>query len=143
VEGEPPDLPSEGFSPVAKDFVRSCLNKIPTKRHTYPMLLAHPWMKPLTQPETITEDVEAEDAADDLADVAGKLCLDNEGNLTCGDGGGDREVARWVQLALARKSSGLVSLTELAAPAVRPALHAAPLDSVSPPAGGGSPMVGA
>lgn len=140
VEGEPPDLPSEGYSSVAKDFVRSCLNKIPTKRHTYPMLLTHPWMKPLTQPETITEDVETEDAEDDLADAAAKLDLDNSGSSAGGDGRGDREVARWMQLALERKRNGLLDLANATTPAVRPALHAAPLDSVSP---AGSPMVGA
>ncbi|KLU90643.1 hypothetical protein MAPG_10495 [Magnaporthiopsis poae ATCC 64411] len=29
VEGDPPDLPAEGYSATARDFVRSCLNKEP------------------------------------------------------------------------------------------------------------------
>lgn len=37
VEGEPPDLPEDGFSEAARDFARGCLNKIPKLRPTYPM----------------------------------------------------------------------------------------------------------
>ncbi|KAK4447464.1 PaMKK3 MAPK kinase encoded by the PaMKK3 protein [Podospora aff. communis PSN243] len=131
VEGDPPDLPSEGYSQLARDFVRSCLNKIPTKRHTYPMLLAHPWIKSLSKPETIDEDAEAEDAAadDELADAAGALNLSGP---TDGSGG-DYEVAEWVNSVLERKQKGLLEGT-----AQKPALHAAPLDSVSPV---GSPMI--
>ncbi|KAK3940598.1 PaMKK3 MAPK kinase encoded by the PaMKK3 protein [Diplogelasinospora grovesii] len=121
VEGDPPSLPSEGYSATAQDFVRSCLNKIPTKRHTYPMLLAHPWLKPLGHPETITEDAEAEEAAadDELADATGSLNIDGIS--------GDREVAQWVNEVLDRKRKGLLQTS-----AEKPALHAAPLDSVSP-----------
>ncbi|KAK0656292.1 kinase-like domain-containing protein [Cercophora newfieldiana] len=131
VEGDPPDLPSEGYSSLAKDFVRSCLNKIPTKRHTYPMLLAHPWIKALTKPETIAEDAEAEEAAadDDLADATGALDLSGPTDGT----GGDYEVAAWVNGVLERKRKGL-----LKGVAEKPALHAAPLDSQSPV---GSPMM--
>ncbi|KAK3363269.1 kinase-like domain-containing protein [Lasiosphaeria hispida] len=130
VEGDPPDLPSEGFSLVAHDFVRSCLNKIPTKRHTYPMLLSHPWIKSLGHPETIAEDIEAEEAAavDDLVDATGSLDLSAPAGL-----GGDAEVAAWVVGVLDRKRKGL-----LQGSAEKPALHAAPLDSVSP---AGSPLV--
>lgn len=119
VEGDPPDLPEEGYSPTAQDFVRSSLNKIPAKRPTYPMLLAHPWLKPLTKPETITEDDEAEDGDDALADAAAKLNLQ--------PGAGDAEVASWVTDILEKKQKGLVSDKS-----EKPALHAAPLDSVSP-----------
>lgn len=131
VEGDPPKLPTEGFSPVAHDFVRSCLNKIPTKRHTYPMLLTHPWLKALSKPETIAEDVEAEDAAaeDELVDATGALDL----NGIAGPAAGDSEVAEWVNGVLDRKRQGL-----LKGVAEKPALHAAPLDSVSPAA---SPMM--
>jgi len=131
VEGDPPDLPSEGFSPLAQDFVRSCLNKIPTKRHTYPMLLTHPWIKTLSKPETIAEDAEAEDAAADdvLVDATGALSLSGPTNGI----GGDYEVAEWVNSVLERKQKGL-----LKGVAEKPALHAAPLDSVSPV---GSPMI--
>jgi len=126
VEGEPPDLPSEGYSPMARDFVVSCLNKNPKKRHTYPMLLAHPWMKPLTKPETIDEDDEepSGDEATALATAAADLRLQ--------PGTGDEDVAAWVRDVLDRKKKGLV-----AAGGQKPALHAAPLDSVSPV---GSPM---
>jgi mitogen-activated protein kinase kinase len=131
VEGDPPDLPAEGYSSVARDFVRSCLNKIPAKRHTYPMLLAHPWMKSLSKPETITEDDEAEDAAgqgEDLANAADKLSLNNSDVV-------DQEVADWVIGVSDRKRKGS-SADKL--DKSRPALHTAPLDSVSPV---GSPMV--
>lgn len=134
VEGDPPDLPDEGYSASAKDFVRCCLNKIPAKRHTYPMLLQHPWIKALGKPETITEDAEAEDAAadDELADAAGAMSIATpSGHI----GQGDYEVAEWVNSVLDRKKKGL--LGDLAN---KPALHAAPLDAVSP---AGSPMIGA
>jgi mitogen-activated protein kinase kinase len=126
VEGDPPDLPSEGYSAAAQDFVRSCLNKIPTKRHTYPMLLTHPWIKALGKPETISEDAEAEDAAaeNELADATGSMSLNNPSGLV---GEGDYEVAEWVRTVLERKRKGL-----LKDEAKKPALHAAPLDSVSP-----------
>ncbi|KAK1758700.1 PaMKK3 MAPK kinase encoded by the PaMKK3 protein [Echria macrotheca] len=131
VEGDPPDLPDEGYSASARDFVRSCLNKIPNKRHTYPMLLMHPWIKGLSKPETIAEDVEGENAAADdaLADATGTLDLNGPTNIV----GGDYEVAQWVHSVLERKRKGLLS-----GAATKPALHAAPLDSVSPV---GSPMI--
>jgi len=131
VEGDPPDLPVEGYSPVARDFVRSCLNKIPAKRHTYPMLLAHPWIKALSKPETITEDAEAEDAAadDDLANAAGALDLNGPTNII----GGDYEVAEWVKDVLDRKRKGLLKGT-----LEKPALHAAPLNGLSPNPAAGS-----
>lgn len=123
VEGDPPDLPPEGYSASARDFVSSCLNKNPKKRLTYPQLLQHPWIKGLTKPETITEEAEGEDdaAADDLADAAAKqLNLNAEGS--------DLEVAAWVTGALERKKRGLEPQID----GGRPALHAAPLDTVSP-----------
>ncbi|KAK3372384.1 kinase-like domain-containing protein [Podospora didyma] len=131
VEGEPPGLPAEGYSPAAHDFVKSCLNKIPTKRHTYPMLLQHPWIKALSKPETITEDAEAEDAAadDELADATGALNLNGPTNFV----GGDYEVAEWVTGVLDRKRKGLLPGT-----VEKPALHAVPLDTVSPAA---SPLI--
>ncbi|KAL2145536.1 hypothetical protein VTI28DRAFT_6928 [Corynascus sepedonium] len=126
VEGDPPDLPSEGYSALAQDFVRCCLNKNPHKRHTYPMLLAHSWIKQLGKPETIAEDAEAEEAAADdaLADAAGSLSLNNPSGLVHE---GDYEVAEWVRAVLQRKQEGL-----LKEDAKKPALHAAPLDTVSP-----------
>ncbi|KAK4125220.1 kinase-like protein [Parathielavia appendiculata] len=132
VEGEPPNLPSEGYSAQAQDFVRCCLNKNPHKRHTYAMLLAHPWIKALGKPETIAENAEAEEAAadDELADATGSLSLNNPGGQIAE---GDYEVADWVKGVLHRKKEGL-----LQDGGKKPALHAAPLDSLSPAA---SPMV--
>lgn len=92
------------------------------------MLLQHPWIKSLTKPETITEEAEAESEATDnaLADAAAKqLSISAEGS-------GDADVAAWVQGVLDRKKKGLQP-----ADAEKPALHAAPLDSISPVA---SPM---
>lgn len=133
VEGDPPGLPTEGYSALAQDFVRCCLNKNPHKRHTYPMLLTHPWIKTLGKPETIAEDAEAEAAAADdaLADAAGELSLNNPTGQVAE---GDYEVAEWVRDVLDRKRKGL-----LRDDGKKPALHAAPLDTISPV---GSPLVG-
>ena len=105
------------------------MNKNPKKRLTYPQLLQHPWIKGLTKPETIAEESEAEEdaAADSLADAAAK-------QLNLNAEGADPEVAAWVTGALERKKRGLVPKVD----GGRPALHAAPLDTVSPAA---SPMV--
>lgn len=86
------------------------------------MLLQHPWIKTLSKPETITEEAEAEVEATDneLADAAAKQLSINEGL-------GDAEVAAWASDVLDRKRKGLQP-----ASIERPALHAAPLDSVSP-----------
>ncbi|KAH6628257.1 kinase-like domain-containing protein [Chaetomium tenue] len=134
VEGDPPGLPTEGYSALAQDFVQSCLNKNPHKRHTYPMLLAHPWIKTLGKPETIAEDAEAEAAAADdaLADAAGELSLNHPSGQVAE---GDYEVAQWVRDVLERKRKGLLRDGGL-----KPALHAAPLDTISPV---GSPLAGA
>jgi mitogen-activated protein kinase kinase len=101
------------------------------------MLLSHPWIKSLGKPETIDEDAEAEEAAadDELADVTGALNLNNPSGKIAE---GDYEVAEWVKGVLDRKKSGL-----LGGEANRPALHAAPLDSISPlasPVGSGRRM---
>lgn len=111
VDGEPPDLPEEGFSPLARDFVRGCLNKIPKLRPTYAMLLQHGWLAPLSKPVTILES-------------------DEEGGTPAGpdikSGTEDKEVAEWVLNSLERRKKGLVGESK------KPALHAAPLDRVSP-----------
>ena len=95
------------------------------------MLLAHPWLKPLGRPETIAEDIEAEDAAaeDELVDATGSLSIDSP----TGAFAGDHEIAEWVSGVLERKRKGLLKDS-----ADKPALHAAPLDSVSPVT---SPMI--
>ena len=95
------------------------------------MLLTHPWIKALSKPETIAEDAEAEAAAaeDDLANAAGALDLNGPTNII----GGDYEVAEWVKDVLDRKRKGLLKGT-----LERPALHAAPLNGLSPNPAAGS-----
>lgn len=115
VEGDPPDLP-ESFSDAAKDFVRSCLHKVPKLRPTYAMLLQHPWLKPLSKPPTITEEAEDDEA---IAEAVGKIHL--------GQGQEDEEVAAWVKSVLARLEADPTQNGSS-----KPALHNAPLDSASP-----------
>jgi mitogen-activated protein kinase kinase len=83
------------------------------------MLLQHPWLKPLSKPQTITEEAEEGEDADQVAEAVGKINL--------GSGTEDEEVAEWAKAALARLASG-----DIGGDDTRPALHAAPLDSVSP-----------
>jgi mitogen-activated protein kinase kinase len=106
------------------------------------MLLKHPWLKPLSKPATITEDDEDEDAVEGAAeDIAatpigtgikdeereGIPILEPDGRPTpTGENSYDTEVAQWVQNAIQRKKARKMGT------AVKPALHAAPLDSVSP-----------
>ncbi|KAF8473492.1 kinase-like domain-containing protein [Kalaharituber pfeilii] len=116
VDGEPPDLPSEGFSPEAHDFVRGCLNKIPNLRPSYAMLLNHPWISDLAKPTTITE-VEDEDTTAEEGPTIGERY--------------DKELADWVIEALEKRSK---RISEGGKPDPdKPALHAAPLDAVSSP----------
>ncbi|KAH6667522.1 BOS5, mitogen-activated protein kinase [Halenospora varia] len=117
VDGEPPDLPKEGFSELARDFVHRCLNKIPNLRPTYGMLLQHGWLAELSKPATITEADEEE--AEKGGDAAGKDDLGYSSTE-------DKEVADWVKNAIDRKKKGLMGV------GIKPALHAAPLDTVSP-----------
>ncbi|KAI5464126.1 kinase-like domain-containing protein [Mariannaea sp. PMI_226] len=126
VEGEPPAMPVEGYSESAKDFVKGCLHKIPMKRPTYAMMLKHPWLSEFSKPQTITEEVEEGDEAERVAEAVGKIDLNSSTE--------DDEVAAWVKGVLKRKESGLDSKGPS-----QPALHAAPLDSVSPI---GSPLLG-
>jgi mitogen-activated protein kinase kinase len=121
VEGDPPDLPSEGYSAAARDFVKSCLNKDPKKRPTYTRLLGLPWMASMSKIETIAEESD-EDDSDDLdgaADAVSRLNL-NSGTV-------DEEVAAWAREVIRSKREGL---EKTATP--KPALHAARLDQMSP-----------
>ena len=116
MNGDPPDLPEEGYSPLARDFVRGCLSKIPKMRPTYGALLAHPWIASLSKPQAIIEQDEDEETAIASLDVY--------------SGTEDKEVAEWVKNAMDRKKRGLMGV------AAKPALHAAPLNSpLSSPAG--------
>lgn len=91
------------------------------------MLLKHPWLQQFTKPQTITEEVEEGEEADKVAEAVGKMDL--------GSGTEDAEVAAWVNGVLKRKHDG-----EHVSGPDKPALHAAPLDSVSPMS---SPLIGA
>ena len=84
------------------------------------MLLQHPWLKSFSKPQTIAEEAEDEDEAEGVAEAVGNLQLGGSHNE-------DAEVAAWVSSVLNRKQEGQGS----DGPS-RPALHAAPLDSVSP-----------
>ncbi|KAG6013691.1 hypothetical protein E4U43_007154 [Claviceps pusilla] len=121
VEGDPPDLPKEGYSDTAQGFVSSCLHKIPKMRATYAMLLSHPWLQAFSKPQTIREEAEEGEEADKIAEAVGHIKLG-------ADDTADEEVAEWLRNVLAggkAKSAEDVS-------ASRPALHAVPLDTVSP-----------
>lgn len=110
---------------MAKDFVKSCLHKIPKMRPTYALLLKHPWIQSLTKPETITEVAEDGEAADKVAEVVGHMDLSS--------GTEDAEVAEWVKSVLEKNADG-----HNGDGPSKPALHAAPLDSISPL---GSPVI--
>lgn len=70
-------------------------------------------MADLSKPAVISEEDEDEDAAEPTADLGSS-------------GTEDAEVAAWVKSAMDRKKNGLMSESQ------KPALHAAPLDSISP-----------
>ncbi|KAF3073086.1 MAP kinase kinase PBS2 [Trichoderma lentiforme] len=125
VEGEPPAMPEEGYTDMAKDFVKSCLHKIPKMRPTYALLLKHPWIQSLTKPETIDEEAEDGEAADKVAEAVGHMDLSS--------GTEDAEVAEWVKSVLKKNADG-----HNGDGPSKPALHAAPLDSISPL---GSPVI--
>lgn len=44
VHGDPPELPDEGYSDEARDFVARCLHRVPEMRATYAELLEHPFL---------------------------------------------------------------------------------------------------
>ncbi|KAL6902954.1 kinase-like domain-containing protein [Trichoderma evansii] len=119
VEGEPPAMPEEGYSDLAKDFVKSCLHKIPKMRPTYAMLLKHPWIQSLSKPETIAEVAEDDETVDKVAEAVGHMDLSS--------GTEDAEVAEWVKSVLKKNADGHNGVGPS-----KPALHAAPLDSISP-----------
>lgn len=124
VDGEPPDLPEHGYSAAARDFVKGCLNKVPKLRPTYGALLAHPWLSELSKPVTISE--EDEEMAEVDAETTYTGGVGDYKVMGAGRGTEDAEVAEWVKNAIERKKKGLMSESE------KPALHAAPLNTVSP-----------
>lgn len=124
MDGEPPDLPADQYSEEAIDFVRGCLNKIPKLRPAYAMLLRHAWIAPMIKPPTISEDEEAEKAAE-AGDSMGTNVMIEPHSATA-----DKEVAEWVTTAMQKKRDGKLSFAK------KPALHEAPLDAVP-----GSPLM--
>ncbi|RKF61232.1 Protein kinase wis1 [Erysiphe neolycopersici] len=92
VDGDPPDLPKESFSPQIRDFVRSCLNKKPMLRPKYSMLLQHIWLAQLSKPETISEEDENTEASVNKETSSFHYMIN-----------GDKEVADWVISALEKK----------------------------------------
>jgi mitogen-activated protein kinase kinase len=122
VNGDPPDLPKEGFTDTARNFVHGCLNKIPKLRPTYAMLLQHAWLAPLTKPDAIME--EEEDEAGELASPApGKADPFDDARLP--PDVVDKEVGLWLIETLEAKRAGKLARAD------KPALHAAPLDAVA------------
>lgn len=113
VDGEPPDLPEDRSTPEARDFVKGCLQKVPGLRPTYANLLRHPWISELSRPASIPE---GDENATENPGVPGK-----KPDVY------DEEVAQWVISALERRRNG----DHIVEPP-KPALHAAPLDAVSP-----------
>lgn len=83
------------------------------------MLLQHGWLAELSKPETISE------ADEEAAEAGGNNSVDI---ALISSGTEDDEVAAWVKNALDRKKKGLLGV------GIKPALHAAPLDSISPAA---------
>jgi mitogen-activated protein kinase kinase len=144
VDGEPPDLPEEGYSDAARNFVSGCLNKIPNLRPTYAMLLQHAWLAPLVKPPTITEEdedeAEAEAEAAAAATAAAKVLNGTDEAAQAISQASpepveivfDKEVADWVKDAIEKRKKGT-----LGKGAQKPALHAAPLDAVSSPSTNG------
>ena len=84
------------------------------------MLIRHAWLSPLMKPPTITEDEEAEAAAEAGQETTAEPLPETA----------DKEVADWVKAAIERKVSGKMAKSD------KPALHAAPLDAVP-----GSPLL--
>ena len=97
-------------------------------RPTYAMLLKHPWMKPLTEYDTIAEEPEDGDS-DDVDSIAQSVS-----KMRFRANSEDVIVAEWVKSVLDRRGDEMGAQKPS-----RPALHAAPLDSVSP---AGTPSAG-
>lgn len=90
-------------------------------RATYAMLLSHPWLQAFSKPQTIREEAEEGEEADKIAEAVGHIKLG-------ADDTADEEVAEWLRNVLA---GGKAKSAEDVG-ASRPALHAVPLDTVSP-----------
>jgi mitogen-activated protein kinase kinase len=89
------------------------------------MLLQHAWLAPLALPETITEEDEDEVAA--AEDAEGGEAAGDQGSPEAIEPVHDQEVADWVKGAIEKRRNGTLKRSE------KPALHAAPLDTVHSP----------
>ncbi|KFY70441.1 hypothetical protein V498_10346 [Pseudogymnoascus sp. VKM F-4517 (FW-2822)] len=99
------------------------------------MLLQHPWLASLSKPAAISEEDGEDDngspsisPADAATNGTAPAAAAADASDPAYDPAYDDEVAQWVKTALERKASGQMGMS------AKPALHAAPLDSVSPPA---------
>lgn len=92
------------------------MHKVPKERPTYAMLLQQPWLKSFSKPETITEEAEEGDEAEEVAEAVGRMNLSSDTS--------DEEVADWVKAVIEEKKQGRYGNA-----AQKPALHAAPLDA--------------
>ncbi|KAJ1336012.1 mitogen-activated protein kinase kinase [Microdochium nivale] len=124
VDGDPPDLPEEGYSQTARTFVHGCLNKVPKLRPTYQALLASEWLQEFAKPETITEEDEEDEENNASAQAVENAAKNVNFSQSTTE---DPDVAAWVKGALEQKANG-----QYGEPVAKPPLHAAPLDSVSP-----------
>ncbi|KAF3933618.1 PAK-2p27 [Dactylella cylindrospora] len=120
VDGPPPDLPEEGFSPQARDFVKRTLHKTPKMRPTYAALLQHPWLADMQTTQTITEeDEDAEIAETPEEPVAPPVTR------------GFPEVKEWVIAQLEKRDEKLKNGGKWGSE--KPALHSVALDKVVSP----------
>jgi len=142
VDGDPPDLPVAGYSDAARDFVRSCLHKVPKLRPTYAMLIRHPWLAPLLQPPSIAEEDEEETTptqASTFSPISTAsttvpttstpiITADDIPGIGSGATTADKEVAAWALAAMERRRLGKMGGS------AKPALHQVALDAVPSPA---------
>ncbi|KAK6506121.1 hypothetical protein TWF506_011045 [Arthrobotrys conoides] len=123
VDGPPPDLPDEGFSPQARDFVRRTLHKVPKMRPTYAALLQHPWLSEMQTTQTITEEEEPEEG-EEVATV-------EQQQPSTPVTSGFPEVREWVIQQLKKRADKLREGGRWGG--AKPALHSVALDKVVSP----------
>lgn len=125
MDGPPPDLPDEGFSPQARDFVRRTLHKIPKMRPTYAALLQHPWLAEMQTTQTITEEEEPEEGEE-----APERSVEQQQPATPVTSGFP-EVSEWVIEQLKKREEKLREGGRWGG--AKPALHSVALDKVVSP----------
>ena len=88
------------------------------------MLLRHGWLAPLLKIPTITEDEDAEKAAEAGIDQNSNAASNDLDSTNLHPETADKEIADWVAAAIERKLAGKMAKAE------KPALHAAALDAL-------------